>query len=167
MVGSWLATKFQACTERGSRRVESFPGFSAENTKRSPARLRREEEPTEISGNQERIHFAFFPHHCIVHPSALFRLEYVLPSLSPLPLIQALSMISHYPLATLRPWPAGPQHHCPDLDFTLLLEGDGGVALQRYQPRSPDSSPHHWVSTRHNDTVLHSCSTILQMLLLK
>ena len=126
--------------------MESFPSFSAENTTRSPARLRTEKEPTEISGNQELIHFAFLSHHC--SPSALFRPEYVLPSLSPQLLTQALSMISHYPLATLRPWPGSPQHHCPDLDFTLLLEGDGGVALQRYQPRSPDSSPHHWVSTR-------------------
>ncbi len=56
-------------------------------------------------------------------------------------------MISHYPLATLLPWPAGPNHHGPDLDCTLLLEGEGGVALQRYQPRSPESSPRHWVST--------------------
>lgn len=61
--------------------------------------------------------------------------------------MQAVSMISHYPLATLLPWPAGPHHHCPDLDCTLLLEGEGGVALQRYQPRSPESSPRHWVST--------------------
>lgn len=74
------------------------------------------------------------------------RLEYVLPSLSPLPLIQAASMISHYPLATILPWPPGPHHHCPDLDCTLLLEGEGGVALQRYQPRSPESTPRHWVS---------------------
>lgn len=59
-------------------------------------------------------------------------------------------MISHYPLATLLPWPAGPHHHCPDLDCTLLLEGEGGVALQRYQPRFPESSPYHWVSTRQN-----------------
>lgn len=70
-----------------------------------------------------------------------------LPSLSPLPLIQAVGMISHYPLATLLPWPPGSQHHCPDLDCSLLLEGEGGVALQRYQPRYPESTPHHWVST--------------------
>ncbi|XP_038572051.1 ral guanine nucleotide dissociation stimulator-like 1 isoform X1 [Micropterus salmoides] len=57
-------------------------------------------------------------------------------------------MISHYPLATLLPWPAGPNHHCPDLDCTLLLEGEGGVALQRYQPRSPESSPRHWSSVQ-------------------
>ncbi|XP_051233990.1 ral guanine nucleotide dissociation stimulator-like 1 isoform X1 [Dicentrarchus labrax] len=57
-------------------------------------------------------------------------------------------MISHYPLATLLPWPAGPHHHCPDLDCTLLLEGEGGVALQRYQPRSPESSPRHWSSVQ-------------------
>lgn len=59
-------------------------------------------------------------------------------------------MISHYPLATLLPWPTGPQHHhhCPDLDFTLLLEGEGGVALQRYQARSPESSPRHWSSVQ-------------------
>lgn len=68
---------------------------------------------------------------------------------SPLPLIQAVSMISHYPLATLLPWPAAPHHHHhhPDPDCTLLLEGEGGVALQRYQARSPESSPRHWVST--------------------
>ncbi|KAM4548292.1 LOW QUALITY PROTEIN: ral guanine nucleotide dissociation stimulator-like 1 [Odontesthes bonariensis] len=58
-------------------------------------------------------------------------------------------MISQYPLATLLPWPASPQHHhCPDLDCTLLLEGEGGVALQRYQPRFPESSPHHWSSVQ-------------------
>ncbi|XP_035509119.1 ral guanine nucleotide dissociation stimulator-like 1 isoform X1 [Morone saxatilis] len=57
-------------------------------------------------------------------------------------------MISHYPLATLLPWPAGPHHHCPDLDCTLLLEGEGGVALQRYQPRSPESTPRHWSSVQ-------------------
>ncbi|KAG8003622.1 Ral guanine nucleotide dissociation stimulator-like 1 [Nibea albiflora] len=39
-------------------------------------------------------------------------------------------MVSHYPLATLLPWPTSPHHHCPDLDCTLLLEGEGGVALQ-------------------------------------
>ncbi|KAK2835661.1 hypothetical protein Q5P01_016145 [Channa striata] len=53
-------------------------------------------------------------------------------------------MVSHYPLATLLPWPPGPHHHYPDLDCTLLLEGEGGVALQRYQARSPESSPRHW-----------------------
>lgn len=59
-----------------------------------------------------------------------------------------VSMISQYPLATLLPWPATPQHHhCPDLDCTLLLEGEGGVALQSFQPRYPESSPQHWVST--------------------
>lgn len=47
-------------------------------------------------------------------------------------------MISHYPLASLLPWPPIP--HCLDLD------GEGGVALQRYQPRSPESSPRYWVS---------------------
>ncbi|XP_059197484.1 ral guanine nucleotide dissociation stimulator-like 1 isoform X1 [Centropristis striata] len=57
-------------------------------------------------------------------------------------------MISHYPLATLLPWPAGGNHNCPDLDCTLLLEGKGGVTLQRYQPRSPESSPHHWSSVQ-------------------
>lgn len=46
-------------------------------------------------------------------------------------------MISHYPLASLLPWPAIP--HC------LELDGEGGVALQRYQPRSPESSPRCWV----------------------
>lgn len=81
-------------------------------------------------------------------PTLPSRLEHVLPALSPLPLIQAVSMISHYPLATLLPWPPGPQHHCPGLDSTLLLEGEGGVALQRYQPRSPESCPRTWVSTR-------------------
>ncbi|XP_039984513.1 ral guanine nucleotide dissociation stimulator-like 1 isoform X1 [Xiphias gladius] len=57
-------------------------------------------------------------------------------------------MISHYPLATLTPWPAGPHHYYPDLDCTLLLEGEGGVALQRYQPRYPESSPRHWSSVQ-------------------
>ncbi|KAJ7993015.1 hypothetical protein DPEC_G00268060 [Dallia pectoralis] len=44
-------------------------------------------------------------------------------------------MISHYPLATLLPW--------PDLEASLL-DGEGGVTLQRYQARSPESSPRHW-----------------------
>ncbi|KAK2907758.1 ral guanine nucleotide dissociation stimulator-like 1 isoform X3 [Channa argus] len=57
-------------------------------------------------------------------------------------------MVSHYPLATLLPWPPGPHHHYPDLDCTLLLEGDGSVALQRYQARSPESSPRHWSSVQ-------------------
>lgn len=58
-------------------------------------------------------------------------------------------MISHYPLATFLPWPTGSyHHHYPDLDCTLLLEGEGGVALQRYQPRSPESSPRHWSSVQ-------------------
>lgn len=86
-----------------------------------------------------------------IRSAILPRLEYALhslPSLSSLPLIQAVSMISHYPLATLLPWPAGPHQHCPDLDCSLLLEGEGGVALQRYQARSPESSPRHWVSAR-------------------
>ncbi|XP_041861628.1 ral guanine nucleotide dissociation stimulator-like 1 isoform X1 [Melanotaenia boesemani] len=66
-----------------------------------------------------------------------------------MPLMQAVNMISQYPLATLLPWSASPQHHhCPDLDCTLLLEGEGGVALQRYQRRSPESSPHHWSSVQ-------------------
>ncbi|XP_056234643.1 ral guanine nucleotide dissociation stimulator-like 1 isoform X1 [Seriola aureovittata] len=59
-----------------------------------------------------------------------------------------VSMISHYPLATLMPWPASPHHHFPNLDCTLLLEGEGGVALQRYQPRYPESSPRHWSSVQ-------------------
>lgn len=50
-------------------------------------------------------------------------------------------MISHYPLASLLPWPPIP--HCLDLD------GEGGVALQRYQPRSPESSPRCWVGHLH------------------
>ncbi|XP_026014966.1 ral guanine nucleotide dissociation stimulator-like 1 isoform X1 [Maylandia zebra] len=63
--------------------------------------------------------------------------------------MQAISMISHYPLATFLPWPTGSyHHHYPDLDCTLLLEGEGGVALQRYQPRSPESSPRHWSSVQ-------------------
>ncbi|GAA6079051.1 ral guanine nucleotide dissociation stimulator-like 1 isoform X1, partial [Tachysurus ichikawai] len=45
-------------------------------------------------------------------------------------------MISHYPLASLLPW--------TPLPLCLELDTDGGVALQRYQPRSPDSSPRHW-----------------------
>ncbi|KAL6107777.1 uncharacterized protein ACO6RY_18479 [Pungitius sinensis] len=62
-------------------------------------------------------------------------------------------MISHSPLTTLLLWPAAPpsshhhhHHHHADLDGSLLLEGEGGVALQRYQARSPESSPRHWVS---------------------
>ncbi|KAK1896665.1 Ral guanine nucleotide dissociation stimulator-like 1 [Dissostichus eleginoides] len=53
-------------------------------------------------------------------------------------------MISHCPLATLLPWSVGSSNHCPALDCSLLQEGDGGVALQRYQARSPESSPRHW-----------------------
>lgn len=49
-------------------------------------------------------------------------------------------MISHYPLASLLPWPPIP--HCLDLD------GEGGVSLQRYQPRSPESSPRYWSSVQ-------------------
>ncbi|KAK3566105.1 hypothetical protein QTP86_025700 [Hemibagrus guttatus] len=45
-------------------------------------------------------------------------------------------MISHYPLASLLPW--------TPLPLCLELDAGGGVALQRYQPRSPDSSPRHW-----------------------
>lgn len=92
----------------------------------------------------------FLHHQPKTSPSTLFsKLEYALPFLSPLPLIQLAGMISHYPLANLMPWPASPHYHCPDLDCTLLLEGEGGVALQRYQPRYPESSPRHWVSTVH------------------
>lgn len=57
-------------------------------------------------------------------------------------------MISHYPLATLLPWPASTQQTCPHLDCSLLLDGEGGVALQRYQPRSPESSRRHWSSVQ-------------------
>ncbi|KAI4829028.1 hypothetical protein KUCAC02_023092 [Chaenocephalus aceratus] len=74
------------------------------------------------------------------------KFEYALPSLPPL-LLQDVNMISHCPLATLLPWSVGPSNHCPALDCSLLQEGDGGVALQRYQARSPESSPRHWVST--------------------
>ncbi|XP_056629449.1 ral guanine nucleotide dissociation stimulator-like 1 isoform X1 [Triplophysa dalaica] len=49
-------------------------------------------------------------------------------------------MISHYPLASLLPWPPNPQY--------LDLDEDGGVSLQRYQPRSPESSPRHWSSVQ-------------------
>ncbi|XP_053359944.1 ral guanine nucleotide dissociation stimulator-like 1 isoform X1 [Clarias gariepinus] len=49
-------------------------------------------------------------------------------------------MISQYPLASLLPW--------PPLPLCLELDADGGVALQRYQPRSPDSSPRHWSSVQ-------------------
>ncbi|XP_030640262.1 ral guanine nucleotide dissociation stimulator-like 1 [Chanos chanos] len=49
-------------------------------------------------------------------------------------------MISHYPLASLLPWPPIPH--------SLDLDEDGGVALQRYQPRSPESSPRHWSSVQ-------------------
>ncbi|XP_044217325.1 ral guanine nucleotide dissociation stimulator-like 1 isoform X1 [Thunnus albacares] len=57
-------------------------------------------------------------------------------------------MISQCPLATILPWPTGPQQSFLDLDCTLLLEGEGGVALQRYQPRYPESTPHHWSSVQ-------------------
>ncbi|XP_042273428.1 ral guanine nucleotide dissociation stimulator-like 1 isoform X1 [Thunnus maccoyii] len=57
-------------------------------------------------------------------------------------------MISQCPLATILPWPPGPQQSFLDLDCTLLLEGEGGVALQRYQPRYPESTPHHWSSVQ-------------------
>uniref|UniRef100_A0A8C2ZU74 Ral guanine nucleotide dissociation stimulator-like 1 n=1 Tax=Cyclopterus lumpus TaxID=8103 RepID=A0A8C2ZU74_CYCLU len=57
-------------------------------------------------------------------------------------------MISHCPLSTLLPWPAGPNHQYAGLDCSLLPEGEGGVALQRYQPRSPESSPRHWSSVQ-------------------
>uniref|UniRef100_A0AAV2KV38 Uncharacterized protein n=1 Tax=Knipowitschia caucasica TaxID=637954 RepID=A0AAV2KV38_KNICA len=73
------------------------------------------------------------------------------PCPPPRPLIRVGSMISHYyPLTTLLPWSMGPQshHHCPGLDCPLLLEGEGGVALQRYQARSPESSPRHWYFVR-------------------
>ncbi|XP_041914102.1 LOW QUALITY PROTEIN: ral guanine nucleotide dissociation stimulator-like 1 [Alosa sapidissima] len=53
-------------------------------------------------------------------------------------------MISHYPLTSLLPWTPVPHL---ELD-KALLEGDGGVALQRYQPRSPESSPRHWSSVQ-------------------
>uniref|UniRef100_A0A1A8F105 Ral guanine nucleotide dissociation stimulator-like 1 n=1 Tax=Nothobranchius korthausae TaxID=1143690 RepID=A0A1A8F105_9TELE len=59
----------------------------------------------------------------------------------------AISMISQYPLATFLYSPAQ-HHHCFNLEFTLLLEGEGGVTLQRYQPRSPESSAHHWSSVQ-------------------
>lgn len=98
-----------------------------------------------------------------IRSAILPRLEYALPSLpslSSLPLIQAVSMISHYPLATLLPWPAGPHQHCPDLECSLLLEGEGGVALQRYQARSPESSPRHWVSAR----LLRACLSVHPLL---
>ncbi|XP_062371590.1 ral guanine nucleotide dissociation stimulator-like 1 isoform X1 [Sardina pilchardus] len=53
-------------------------------------------------------------------------------------------MISHYPLTSLLPWTPVPHL---ELD-KALLDGDGGVALQRYQPRSPESSPRHWSSVQ-------------------
>ncbi|XP_015211732.2 ral guanine nucleotide dissociation stimulator-like 1 isoform X1 [Lepisosteus oculatus] len=54
-------------------------------------------------------------------------------------------MISHYPLASLLSWPPGTPE-APSLGLELLGE-DGGVSLQRYQPRSPDSTPRHWQSS--------------------
>lgn len=75
-------------------------------------------------------------------------------------------MISHYPLATLLPWPAAPHHH-PDPDCTLLLEGEGGVALQRYQARSPESSPRHWVSTPVIVSVLVDSSVLFSYCLME
>lgn len=75
-------------------------------------------------------------------------------------------MISHYPLATLLPWPAGTQQQCPQLDCSLLLDGEGGVALQRYQPRSPESSRRHWVSQQaHGAAVIPLSSPPLPSLL--
>ncbi|KAG7488225.1 hypothetical protein MATL_G00030270 [Megalops atlanticus] len=62
-----------------------------------------------------------------------------------MPRNDAGAMISHYPLVSLLPWPPGP--HTPELE-PALLEGEGGVALQRYQPRSPDSSPRRWSSVQ-------------------
>ncbi|TRZ02186.1 hypothetical protein DNTS_016303 [Danionella cerebrum] len=53
----------------------------------------------------------------------------------------ASKMISHYPLTSLLPWPPIPH--------LLDLEGEGGVSLQRYQPRSPETSPPFWVSRLH------------------
>ncbi|XP_077463344.1 ral guanine nucleotide dissociation stimulator-like 1 isoform X1 [Stigmatopora argus] len=61
---------------------------------------------------------------------------------------QMLSMISHYPLATILPWTPISGLHYPDPDCALLLEGDGGVALQRYQARSTEGSPRHWSSVQ-------------------
>lgn len=46
-------------------------------------------------------------------------------------------------MVSLLPWAPAP--HGLELDIALLGE-EGGVALQRYQPRSPDSSPRNWVS---------------------
>lgn len=82
------------------------------------------------------------------------RQGYALAPVPPMPLIQAVSMISQYPLATLLPWPAAPFNTCPDLDCSLL-EGEGGVYLQRYQPRSPESSPRHWVSNTHSSFIFY------------
>ncbi|KAM4574884.1 ral guanine nucleotide dissociation stimulator-like 1 isoform 1-T1 [Fundulus diaphanus] len=63
--------------------------------------------------------------------------------------MQVAVMISYCPLAILLPLPISAQlNYCPDLDSTLLPEGEGGVILQRYQPRSPESSPHHWSSVQ-------------------
>lgn len=99
----------------------------------------------------------------------LSRLEYALPYLPSLPLMQVAAMISHCPLATLLSLPISNQlNHCPNLDSTLLLEGEGSVTLQRYQPRSPESSPHHWVSTapvvnrNPNDCLFKSCFHFLE-----
>lgn len=129
--GEQLTTEFQA-----EKEVET----SSENQKNKVFIGRRGGATT--SGEQRRT-LPHLPQHLRARWS---RLKHGRSPPSPLPLIQAVSMISHYPLATLLPWPAAPHHH-PDPDCTLLLEGEGGVALQRYQARSPESSPHHWVST--------------------
>lgn len=124
-----MITEFQA-----EKEVET----SSESQKKSSSA----QEGATTSGEQSQI-LSHHPQHLRARRS---RLKHGRLPPSPLPLIQAVSMISHYPLATLLPWPSAPHHH-PDPDCTLLLEGEGGVALQRYQARSPESSPRHWVST--------------------
>ncbi|XP_023653733.2 ral guanine nucleotide dissociation stimulator-like 1 [Paramormyrops kingsleyae] len=48
-------------------------------------------------------------------------------------------------MVSLLPWAPAP--HGLELDIALLGE-EGGVALQRYQPRSPDSGPRNWSSVQ-------------------
>ncbi|KAJ8277233.1 hypothetical protein GJAV_G00072900 [Gymnothorax javanicus] len=55
-------------------------------------------------------------------------------------------VLSQYPLVSLLP--CTPSPYTPDLQPPLLEREGGGVALQRYQPWSPDSCPRHWSSVQ-------------------
>lgn len=140
-------------TGRENTEVDNWRGefiiCDTSELKASLHRLRREDQNNQDLKEPLHLHHQHLKTPAVLKTSPS-RLEY---ALSPLPLIQGVSMISQYPLATLLPWPTSPSYHCPDLDCSLLLEGEGGVALQRYQPRSPESSPRHWVSTWQNNYV--------------